>query len=131
VQKIAGVSGRLITKVILRPGGEAQTAVEAFANLPEDDQHDLPDLLNSLVFFPPGAITSNLTILFPSVVRRRQHAGNRALHPEGPRDSFPTACTRTGSIPSARVGLTRARRVESAEPSVREQERSVLASCLG
>ncbi len=57
-----GHDGRSIslTEVILRHGGEAQAAREAFADLEREDRHDLLNFLNSLVLFPPDDTASNL-----------------------------------------------------------------------
>lgn len=57
-----GHDGRSITlkEVILRHGGEAQTARNAFANLAPNSQRRLIDFLNSLVLFPPDDTASNL-----------------------------------------------------------------------
>jgi hypothetical protein len=57
-----GHDGRSInlTEVILRHGGEAQTARDAFANLEEEDRAEVLEFLNSLVLFPPDDTASNL-----------------------------------------------------------------------
>jgi CxxC motif-containing protein (DUF1111 family) len=49
-----------LTEVILRHGGEAQAAREAFAVLPETDRNDLLEMLRSLVLFPPDDTASSL-----------------------------------------------------------------------
>jgi hypothetical protein len=46
--------------VILRHGGEALTARNAFAALKANDQNALITFLNSLVLFPPDDTASNL-----------------------------------------------------------------------
>jgi hypothetical protein len=57
-----GHDGRSInlTEVILRHGGEAQRARDAFAALSEQQQGTVVDFLNSLVLFPPDDTASNL-----------------------------------------------------------------------
>jgi len=57
-----GHDGRSINlaEVILRHGGEAQRARDAFARLPDIQQGMLIDFLNSLVLFPPDDTASNL-----------------------------------------------------------------------
>jgi mono/diheme cytochrome c family protein len=57
-----GHDGRSInlTEVILRHGGEAQTARDAFARLPRAKQEALIAFLNSLVLFPPDDTASSL-----------------------------------------------------------------------
>ena len=57
-----GHDGRSInlTEVILRHGGEAQQARDAFAQLSDSQQSALLEFLNSLVLFPPDDTASNL-----------------------------------------------------------------------
>ncbi len=57
-----GHDGRSISllEVILRHGGEAQSARDDFARLDDDDQHALIAFLQSLVLFPPDDTASNL-----------------------------------------------------------------------
>ena len=57
-----GHDGRSInlTEVILRHGGEAQTARDAFADLKADKRSDILEFLNSQVLFPPDDTASNL-----------------------------------------------------------------------
>jgi hypothetical protein len=57
-----GHDGRSInlTEVILRHGGEAQTARDGFDRLSQSDRSALIDFLNSLVLFPPDDTASNL-----------------------------------------------------------------------
>ncbi len=57
-----GHDGRSInlTEVILRHGGEAQSARDAFAKLPEVQQGYILEFLNSLILFPPEDTASNL-----------------------------------------------------------------------
>jgi hypothetical protein len=57
-----GHDGRSINlrEVILRHGGEARAAREAFAALSRRDQFKLLEFLNSLVLFPPDDTASNL-----------------------------------------------------------------------
>ncbi|HEV8133739.1 MAG TPA: di-heme oxidoredictase family protein [Pyrinomonadaceae bacterium] len=57
-----GHDGRSINlrEVILRHGGEALGARDAFAALSRDDQYKILDFLNSLVIFPPDDTASNL-----------------------------------------------------------------------
>ena len=57
-----GHDGRSINlaEVILRHGGEAQPARDAFAGLPDVQQAAIVDFLNSLVLFPPDDTASNL-----------------------------------------------------------------------
>ncbi len=57
-----GHDGRSMTlhDVILRHGGAAQTAREAYAALGRLDRQDLLDFLNSLILFPPDDTASNL-----------------------------------------------------------------------
>ena len=57
-----GHDGRSInlTEVILRHGGEAQRSRNAFARLPEEQQSNLIEFLNSLVLFLPDDTASNL-----------------------------------------------------------------------
>jgi hypothetical protein len=58
-----GHDGRSINliEVILRHGGEAQAARDAFARLPDAQQGYVVDFLNSLVLFPPDDTASNLS----------------------------------------------------------------------
>jgi hypothetical protein len=51
--------------VILRHGGEAQGASDAFAALPEQSQRNLLEFLQSLVLFPPLDTASNLEPVDP------------------------------------------------------------------
>lgn len=57
-----GHDGRSVSlrDVILRHGGEAQTARDGFAALGEDAQTDLVAFLGTLTLFPPPATASNL-----------------------------------------------------------------------
>jgi hypothetical protein len=57
-----GHDGRSINlmEVILRHGGEAQTARDAFAALSPEQQERVLELLNSLVIFPPDDTASTL-----------------------------------------------------------------------
>ncbi len=57
-----GHDGRSVnlTEVILRHGGEAQTARDRFANLQEDEKAAVLAFLSSLVLFPPDDTASNL-----------------------------------------------------------------------
>ncbi len=57
-----GHDGRSITltEVILRHGGEAQAARDAFAALDSDEQKNVITFLDSLVVFPPDDTASNL-----------------------------------------------------------------------
>ncbi len=57
-----GHDGRSInlSEVILRHGGEAQAAADAFAALGEAQQQDVLNFLNSLVLFPPDDTASTL-----------------------------------------------------------------------
>jgi hypothetical protein len=57
-----GHDGRSVNlrEVILRHGGEAEAARDAFAALPDSGQLQLLDFLGSLVLFPPPATASNL-----------------------------------------------------------------------
>jgi mono/diheme cytochrome c family protein len=57
-----GHDGRSISLVeaILRHGGEAQAAREAFESLPRARQQDVIAFLNSLILFPPDDTASNL-----------------------------------------------------------------------
>jgi hypothetical protein len=57
-----GHDGRSInlTEVILRHGGEAQSASDAFAGLNANQESDLLAFLNALVLFPPDDTASNL-----------------------------------------------------------------------
>jgi len=57
-----GHDGRSIglTEVILRHGGEAQSARDAFAALEQGERTAILDFLNSLVLFPPDDTASNL-----------------------------------------------------------------------
>ncbi len=57
-----GHDGRSINlrEVILRHGGEAQAASDAFAALPPQQERDILDFLESLVLFPPADTASNL-----------------------------------------------------------------------
>ncbi len=57
-----GHDGRSVNlrEVILRHGGEAQAARDAFAALPASAQLQLLDFLGSLVLFPPPDTASNL-----------------------------------------------------------------------
>jgi hypothetical protein len=49
-----------LTEVILRHGGEAQAARDAFASLDTDERGALLEFLSSLVIFPPDDTASNL-----------------------------------------------------------------------
>jgi hypothetical protein len=49
-----------LNDVILRHGGEAQAARDAYASLCRLDRQDLLDFLNSLILFPPDDTASNL-----------------------------------------------------------------------
>jgi len=62
-----GHDGRSInlTEVILRHGGEAQAARDAFAGLGASDQTAVLAFLNSLVLFPPDDTASNLDRVAP------------------------------------------------------------------
>jgi hypothetical protein len=57
-----GHDGRSINlaEVILRHGGEAQSARDAFAGLPDAQQASIVDFLNALVLVPPDDTASNL-----------------------------------------------------------------------
>ncbi len=57
-----GHDGRSVSllEVILRHGGEAQAARDAFAALPPPKQQEVIAVLNSLVLFPPDDTASNL-----------------------------------------------------------------------
>jgi hypothetical protein len=57
-----GHDGRSVnlTEVILRHGGEAQAARDAYAALPRHRQQNIIEFLNSLVLFPPDDTASNL-----------------------------------------------------------------------
>jgi mono/diheme cytochrome c family protein len=57
-----GHDGRSISlkEVILRHGGEAEKAANAFDRLPGPKQRELLEFLNSLVLFPPDDTASNL-----------------------------------------------------------------------
>ena len=57
-----GHDGRSInlTEIILRHGGEAQAARDAFANLRAEQRSAILEFLNSLVLFPPDDTASNL-----------------------------------------------------------------------
>src|SRR5262249_16034881 len=57
-----GHDGRSIslTEVILRHGGEAQAARDAFASLSALQQEDLITFLRSLILFPPDDTASNV-----------------------------------------------------------------------
>ena len=64
-----GHDGRSISllEVILRHGGEAQSARDAFASLPAPRQQDVIAFLNSLIVFPPDDTASNLDPGDPSM----------------------------------------------------------------
>jgi cytochrome c peroxidase len=57
-----GHDGRSInlTEVILRHGGEAQSARDAFASMDRDERAAVLAFLNALVLFPPDDTASNL-----------------------------------------------------------------------
>ncbi len=57
-----GHDGRSINlkEVILRHGGEAQAARDAFAAMSEENKRDVIDFLQSLIVFPPDDTASNL-----------------------------------------------------------------------
>ncbi|HEY6334049.1 MAG TPA: di-heme oxidoredictase family protein [Blastocatellia bacterium] len=57
-----GHDGRSVTlqEVIMRHGGEAQTARDAFAKLASEKRRDIIDFLRSLVLFPPDDTASTL-----------------------------------------------------------------------
>lgn len=63
-----GHDGRSISleEVILRHGGEAEGAKNAFANAPRRQQHAVIDFLRTLVLFPPDDTASNLNPGDPS-----------------------------------------------------------------
>jgi mono/diheme cytochrome c family protein len=63
-----GHDGRSInlTEVILRHGGEAQTAASNFERLPPAHRATVIEFLNSLVLFPPDDTASNLNPANPS-----------------------------------------------------------------
>jgi mono/diheme cytochrome c family protein len=75
-----GHDGRSInlTEVILRHGGEAQTARNAFAALAPPYQGAVLDFLNSLVLFPPDDTASNLDPGNPSAANFPQ-AGHGSI----------------------------------------------------
>jgi Di-haem oxidoreductase, putative peroxidase len=64
-----GHDGRSINlmEVILRHGGEAEAARDAFAALSSDSQKNIITFLNSLVLFPPDDTASNLDSGDPSM----------------------------------------------------------------
>ena len=73
-----------LTEVILRHGGDAQAARDAFASLGAQDRAAMLEFLNSLVLFPPDDTASNLDPGNPerlglSAVRPRQHQAGRAV----------------------------------------------------
>jgi CxxC motif-containing protein (DUF1111 family) len=70
-----GHDGRSInlTEVILRHGGEAQAARDAFARLPDPSQADVLEFLNSLVLFPPDDTASSLNPGDPSALNYPQN----------------------------------------------------------
>jgi cytochrome c peroxidase len=55
-----------LEEVILRHGGEAQPARDAFAALDDDSRHQLIEFLQTLVLFPPDDTASNLNPGNPS-----------------------------------------------------------------
>ena len=57
-----GHDGRSVTleEVILRHGGEAQSARMGFVGLGEDNQNKIIEFLRTLVLFPPDDTASNL-----------------------------------------------------------------------
>ena len=63
-----GHDGRSVNlrEVILRHGGEAQEASDAFAALPDEGQRQLLEFLETLVLFPPPDTASNLDAGNPS-----------------------------------------------------------------
>ena len=63
-----GHDGRSINlrEVILRHGGEAQAARDAFAALPDEGERQLLEFLESLVLFPPPGYRSNLDPAIPA-----------------------------------------------------------------
>ena len=65
-----GHDGRSIDllEVILRHGGEAQTARDAFAELPDVGKQSIFAFLNSMVLFPPDDTASNLDPGNPNTV---------------------------------------------------------------
>ncbi len=71
-----GHDGRSIslTEVILRHGGEAQSARDAFAELEQDERAALLEFLNSLVLFPPDDTASNLDPGDPSAPNFPQYS---------------------------------------------------------
>lgn len=62
-----GHDGRSINldQVILRHGGEAQAARDAYKNLSSDDQAMIREFLQTLVLFPPDDTASNLNMGIP------------------------------------------------------------------
>lgn len=79
-----GHDGRSINlqEVILRHGGEAETARNAFANLPEGDQLALITFLQSLVLFPPDDTASNLDPGDPTAANFPQNGHGSIRLPE-------------------------------------------------
>ena len=49
-----------LLEVILRHGGEAQSARNTFVGLPSDTRNAIIEFLNTLVLFPPDDTASNL-----------------------------------------------------------------------
>ncbi len=87
-----GHDGRSINlrEVILRHGGEAQEARDAFDALSDERQHQVLEFLESLVLFPPQDTASNLDPGDPgdsglSAVRPRQHRAAHAVQRPGGR----------------------------------------------
>jgi hypothetical protein len=70
-----GHDGRSISlmEVILRHGGEAQSARDEFSTLSRDSQQEVIAFLNSLVLFPPDDTASNLDPGDPSTPGFPQH----------------------------------------------------------
>jgi hypothetical protein len=70
-----GHDGRSINlmEVILRHGGEAQSARDEFSTLSRDSQEEVIAFLNSLVLFPPDDTASNLDPGDPSTSGFPQH----------------------------------------------------------
>jgi hypothetical protein len=85
-----GHDGRSINlnEVILRHGGEAQAARDAYANMGAGAQQQLLAMLNSLVLFPPDDTASNLQPEAPNTVGYPQN-GHGAIK-LGALFNFPT-----------------------------------------
>ena len=77
-----GHDGRSINleEVILRHGGEAQTARNRFASLSSDDKRKIMEFLNTLILFPPDDTASNLNPGVPGTANPQEPAQHGSIN---------------------------------------------------